>query len=362
MPASDPDKQLSSWFFDLPDDRIARRPVEPRSASRLLVVAEDGAASHHSFVDLPELLDAGTLVIVNDTRVLPARLRGRKEGTGGVVELLLLGAPGPDSAEALVKPGRRLAPGARVVLDGAKEGKADPAPIVIVGERLEGGARRLTLDGGARWPEVLLLWGALPLPPYLERPADERDDQHYQSVFASNPGAVAAPTASLHFDRGVLDALRARGVVVAPLTLHVGGGTFLPVRHENLDDHPMHEEPYFVPASTAALLVEAIESGRRILCVGTTAMRAAESWWRAGRPADGGWCRTSLFLRPGAGPQGPWSLLTNFHLPGSTLLMLVGSLRGRQFVLDCYAQAMRAGYRFYSYGDAMLWLRAAAAP
>lgn len=351
------DARLDAYDFILPEGSIARAPVEKRSEARLLVHHPDARVEHLSVSHLPSLLQPGDVLVVNDTRVLPARLFGRKlhanGETGARVEIVLLSSARLGRWTALVRPGRRLPPGTRVQLT-TREG-SDCGPTVVIGADCGDGAR--VIDLGADPERLLAQWGELPLPPYLGRAPVAADAERYQSVFGQEPGAVAAPTASLHFDPPLLDALRDRGVRIVTVTLHVGGGTFLPVRVDDLRAHHMHEEAFRVAPESAEALALALAEGRHILCVGTTSLRAVESWWRAGTPRDGRWSTTTIFLRPGDGPRGPWSLMTNFHLPRTTLLVLVASLIGRTQVLRLYDEAITRGYRFYSYGDATLLLR-----
>lgn len=343
------------YQFELPESLIARRPPVVRGDSRLMSLpGERGAPEILPFERLIDAFRGDEVLVLNDTRVIPARVRGRK-ASGGAVELFvvdLLGtdvergeAPeafaGPRRVEALLR-GKRLSPGTRLVLPGADD-------AVVVGSHGEGTfAVDLTLPSPGdvfAWLEAV---GEMPLPPYLDRPADEADRTRYQTVFARAPGAVAAPTAGLHFTDALLDALRAKGVAVTTITLHVGLGTFLPVRVDDLDAHVMHEERYDVPAATRA----ALASGRPVVAVGTTVVRALESFARDPEARS-----TRIFIRPGFEFRVVDGLVTNFHLPESTLLMLVGAFAGRERVLDAYACAVRAEMRFFSYGDAMLLRR-----
>jgi len=350
-----PDDLLASYDFELPDSSIAQAPLAERSASRMLVVGRDGgAADDRSVTDLPSLLAPGDLLVVNDTRVLPARLFARRV-TGGRAELLAVEALEDGSWACMVRPSARIKPGALLHL--TSRTRAGSGPAIVVGDRRSDGTR-IVRGVDVALAELLEEWGEMPLPPYIRRAdaPDPADRARYQTVFARAPGAVAAPTAGLHFDDLLRAALRARGVREATVTLHVGAGTFAPVRCDDLADHPMHAETYAVPAATAAAVIETLEAGRRVVAVGTTSLRSLESWHRAGRPTDGAWRSTRLFLRPGHPPQLPAALLTNFHLPRSTLLMLVASILGRARTLSLYADAIRRGYRFYSYGDCSLLL------
>lgn len=335
------------YAYELPPDRIAQAPAEPRDASRLLVVRPSGGLEDAVFRDLPRHLVPGDLLVVNDTRVVPARLRGRKE-TGGRVEVLLLTRETPDRWEALVRASKRVGTGDRVVL-------GQGAGLRVVDRRGEGRyGVRLEAEGDPL--QVVEALGEVPLPPYIRRDRpDPRDRDWYQTAFAhwEKAGSAAAPTAGLHFTPAVLGALAARGVERVPLTLHVGLGTFLPVRAESLDHHRMHREWFEVPPATASAVNRALAEGRRVVAVGTTTTRVLEHCGRGGTVEPGsGW--TDLFLRPGHEFRVVGGLLTNFHLPASTLLVLVSAFGGRERILGAYAHAVRAGYRFYSYGDAML--------
>ncbi len=343
--------RVSDFDFQLPEPLIAQAPVSPRDASRLLVLPAAGAVEHRAFTDLPDLLAEGDLLVFNDTRVLPARLLGLKEGSGGKVEMLLvepLGGELPRRWRAIGKAGKAIREGARLRF----------GELGAEVERVEGeGFYTLALDReGPALEAALAAAGRLPLPPYIRREPDAEDAERYQTIFARRPGSAAAPTAGLHFTPAILARLEARGVARTAVTLHVGPGTFLPVRAETLEGHRMHEERYEV--SEAA--VEAVEAcrarGGRVVAVGTTALRTLESAFRAGglRPGAG---RTSLFVRPGYAFGVVDRLVTNFHLPRSTLLMLVCALGGRERVLAAYAEAVACRYRFFSYGDAMLLTR-----
>ncbi len=338
------------FAYDLPQDRIAQTPVEPRDASRLLVVRREGGAWKDArFWDLPDLLEPGDLLVVNDTRVASARLRGRKE-SGGRAEVLLLAREGPDRWEALVRSSKRPRPGTRI-------GLGDGVWVEVREVRGEGlcGVR---VDAPGDPMEAVESLGEMPLPPYIRRPGpDVRDRAWYQTLFArpDGDGSAAAPTAGLHFTPEVLARLDAGGIQRAAVTLHVGLGTFLPMRAENLDEHRMHREWYRVSPETAAAVNRALDEGRRVVAVGTTVTRVLEHCGAAGRVEDGtGW--TELFVRPGHRFRVIGGLLTNFHLPESTLLVLVSAFAGREHVLAAYRHAVQAGYRFYSYGDAMLVL------
>lgn len=340
--AEDP---LADWDYDLPAERIASRPVEPRDAARLLCLARGaGAGSHRRVADLPTQLRAGDLLVANDTRVMAARLRGRRR-TGGAVELLLL-APGPGPVEALARPARRLKVGEELLLEGGDR--------ACIRERR---GRSLVVELSRPPVEVMRDQGELPLPPYLGRMADAQDAERYQTPFAGPLGAAAAPTAGLHFSEELLGRLREAGVGLGTLTLHVGVGTFRPLVEEDLLRGELHAEHFEVDVP----LVEAIRRTRakrgRVIAIGTTSARALESATPEGaripEPCTG---KTTLFIRPPYRFRCIDGLLTNFHLPRSSLLMLVAALIGRERLLAAYDEAVARGYRFYSYGDAMLLL------
>ena len=344
--------KLSDFDFDLPEDRIATRPAVPRSAARLLV-AQGGRISDATVRDLPDWLRPGDRLVLNDTRVIPARLSGqrRRDSAQGpvsaAVEVTLLEPrPGGEWA-ALLKPLRKVRIGERITF-GAGLG----AELVAVSD----GQGLLRFDlSGADFDTALAAVGAMPLPPYIaaRRPADERDREDYQTVWARAPGAVAAPTASLHFDAPLLAALAARGVAFTHVTLHVGAGTFLPVKVEDVTRHRMHAEWGRVSAQAAAEIAATRAAGGRVIAVGTTALRLIETAARGGEiaPWEG---PTDIFIYPGFDFRVADALMTNFHLPKSTLLMLVSALMGQQRIRSIYDHAVAGGYRFFSYGDASL--------
>jgi len=334
--------QRSSFHYELPPELIAQVPLSQRRASRLLVLdGATGAVSDRMFADLPKLLRAGDLLVFNDTRVLPARVIGRKP-TGGRVELLLERLLGPRSALVHLHASRKPAPGSNVELPG--------------GARARIGARRAELTEIELDRDVvpfLEAHGQTPLPPYISRAAEAADRERYQTVFARAPGAVAAPTAGLHFDAPMLDALAARGVHRAFLTLHVGAGTFAPVRTERVEDHELHAEWLDVPRATCAAVERCRARGGRVVAVGTTSVRALETAARGGKltPMSGD---SRLYIYPGYEFRVVDAMVTNFHLPESSLLMLVAAFAGLEPTLAAYRHAVAQRYRFFSYGDAML--------
>jgi len=343
----DSDPRLDPFDYVLPDGAIARFPPTDRDGGRLLrgtgLGWVDGVIG-----DMVDGFSAGDVLVVNDTRVLSARIFGRRE-TGGRVEMLLLGL-GPGPIPAMVRPSRKLAVGEVIsVVD--RDGDSTPYTATM-GPAVRGGARQVELSHPAQ--VVMDTCGRVPLPPYMDRTATAEDEERYQTVFASAPGAVAAPTASLHLTAGLLGQLKAKGVKIHMITLHVGAGTFRNLRTEDLDRGALHEEWYSVPDDTAQAIREARARGAVVTAVGTTVTRALESSaMDTGRVVSGGG-QTTLFIQPGFRFQVVDRLMTNFHLPRSSLLMLVCAFGGRDTVLAGYSEAVRRGYRFYSYGDAML--------
>ncbi|NBB51569.1 tRNA preQ1(34) S-adenosylmethionine ribosyltransferase-isomerase QueA [Rhizobium sp. CRIBSB] len=361
--------KTADFDFDLPEDCIALRPAEPRDSARLLIVRPDGL-DDRIIRDLPEFLRPGDALVFNDTRVIPARLSGVRErpnpvigGPEGetltvVVEATLHHRDAPDIWSAFMKPGKRIRPGDRIRFRPASDG-----PDVLCAEVLskaDDGLVVLRFDlSGTALDDAIREVGVMPLPPYIaaKRPEDDRDRSDYQTVFAEHDGSVAAPTAGLHFTPNLLEAIRARGVSTHAVTLHVGAGTFLPVKADDTADHRMHSEWGQVSADTAAALNAVHAAGGRIVCVGTTSLRLLES--AAGedgviRPFHGD---TAIFITPGYRFRAADVLMTNFHLPKSTLFMLVSAFAGLDVMRAAYAHAIRDGYRFYSYGDGSLLLR-----
>ena len=336
---SEPGRRVEDYDYPLPEERIAQEGVEPRDHSRLMVVERGrGVRAHARFFELPRFLRAGDLLVFNETKVIPARLVGVKEG-GARVEALLVREEAPDRWWAMVRPGRRLRPGARVRFG---ELAAEVAAVDDEGLRL------LVFSGAVR-PRLERL-GATPLPPYLHRPVDPA---RYQTVYARREGSVAAPTAGLHFTPRLLGELAAMGVEQARVVLHVGPGTFQPVKGA-IEEHRMHAERYEVPAEAAAQVNRALAEGRRVVAVGTTVVRTLESAFTPGEGVRAGAGETRLFVRPPYRFRVVGGLVTNFHLPRSTLLMLVAAFAGYEVTMAAYREALDREYRFFSLGDAML--------
>ncbi len=334
----------SDFYFDLPEELIAQDPLEERSSSRLLVLdKKTGARSHHIFRDVVSFLRKGDCLVLNDTRVIPARLLGEREGTGGHVELLLLKRTGGNVWETLVKPGKKCRPGTKLVFGDGRL-KAEILDVAEEGSRLV----HFTYEG--IFEEVLDALGEIPLPPYITH---KLQDKNYQTVYARNEGSAAAPTAGLHFTETLLEEIAAKGVKVAYVTLHVGLGTFRPVKEDNILDHHMHSEYYRISEETAAIINRTKTEGGRVICVGTTSCRTLESAADENGMVHPGGRDTDIFIYPGYRFRVLDGLITNFHLPESTLIMLVSALAGRENVLGAYEEAVREKYRFFSFGDAM---------
>jgi len=351
----DADLKISDFDYDLPPERIAQSPARPRDSSRLMVLdRQAGALAHHRFYELPDLLRADDLVVVNDTRVIPAAFTARRAG-GARIEGIFLRVLEGGLWEVLLQGRGRLREGQAVALVDAAG--AERATLQLAG-RGEGGSWHVRPPAETDAVRLLGEVGRPPLPPYIRRKGDAAalasgDREDYQTIYARRDGAVAAPTAGLHFTPRVLEGLAARGIERVAVTLHVGVGTFQPVRVERLSDHRMHEEFADISAEVAAAINRARAEGRRIVAVGTTTVRALESAaGEGGVQAGGRW--TDIFIRPPHRFRAVDTLVTNFHLPRSTLLVLVSAFAGRERIVTAYAEAMRAGYRFYSYGDAML--------
>jgi len=335
----------AAFDYDLPPDRIAQRPLADRAASKLLVLDRQTRKTRHlGFRDLPELLAPADVLVLNTSRVIPARLRGHR-ASGGPAELLLLRREVEGTWLALGHPGGKLKPGRRVTF-----GPDAEVEIVAV---LGGGLRRLRWTGSMAAEEAMARYGETPLPPYIRRPVEPGDAERYQTVYADVPGSAAAPTAGLHFTPELLAAIRARGIAVARCTLHVGLGTFKPVEVEDLDRHVMHEESFTLEPTAAMLINERRAAGGACWAVGTTVVRVLETLGRPDGTVAPGNDQTRLFIKPPFAFRVVDRLLTNFHLPRSTLLMLVAAFGGYEAVMRAYEEAIGSGYRFYSYGDAM---------
>lgn len=335
----------SDFYFDLPQELIAQDPLEDRSSSRLLVLDKTtGAVTHHIFKDIVDYLQPGDCLVLNNTKVIPARLLGEREGTGAHVEVLLLKRRQGDIWETLVKPGKKCRPGTRLVFGGG----------LLKGEVLktvEEGNRLIRFEYEGIFEEVLDKLGEMPLPPYITHKL--QDKNRYQTVYAKYEGSAAAPTAGLHFTKELLEKIKDKGVEIAYVTLHVGLGTFRPVKEENLLNHHMHSEYYQVTEMAAEQINRTKQKGGRIICVGTTSCRTIESASDKTGRVHAGCDNTEIFIYPGYQFKVLDGLITNFHLPESTLVMLVSALAGREQVLNAYAEAIREKYRFFSFGDAM---------
>jgi S-adenosylmethionine:tRNA ribosyltransferase-isomerase len=361
-----PDLQLSSYDYQLPLDRIAQNPVVPRDHSRLLVVPPQGESSHHRFYELPQLLQPGDLLVLNNTKVIPARLYGTKVGStkvgsppggGAKVEVLLIEEKQPDPKApqwlALVKPGRRLKPGAKLRFGGEGDRPLLQAKILANDPDTGGRLIQFQADANRDFWSCLEQLGEMPLPPYITQ--SQADQAQYQTIYSKALGAVAAPTAGLHFTPELMKTLESSGIDKAFVTLHVGVGTFRPVETETITDHQMHGEWVEVPPETVAKIQATQARGGRIIAVGTTAVRSLEGAAQGGK-LEAIQKKVNLFIYPGYHWQVVDGLITNFHLPKSSLMMLVSAMTGRDRLLNLYQTAIEADYRFYSFGDAMLIL------
>lgn len=337
--------RLSDFTYELPPELIAQQPLTMRDQSRFLVLhKETGRIEHRIFTDLPQYLRKGDVLVSNNTRVIPARLFGRKEQTGAAIEAVLLKRLDQNRWETLVRPGKRIKTGTRIIF---AEGLLEAEAL----EATSAGGRVLKFTYQGVFEEVLDRVGQIPLPPYIHEKLNE--PERYQTVYARHPGSAAAPTAGLHFTPGLLEEVRKIGVEWVEVLLHVGLGTFRPVKTENILEHKMHEEYYEIPEAAALSINNALAEGRRVIAVGTTAVRTLESAAGQGRVnAGSGW--TDIFIYPGYQFKVVSALITNFHLPQSTLLMLVSALAGRDKILQAYEEAVKERYRFFSFGDAML--------
>ncbi len=338
--------KTSDFYYDLPEELIAQDPLMDRSSSRLLVLDKvTGMTEHHVFRDIVNYLNAGDCLVINDTKVIPARLIGVKEDTGAKIEVLLLKRGANDVWETLVKPGRKAKPGVRISFgDGILTGEV----VDVVDE----GNRLIHFEYEGIFEEILDRLGQMPLPPYITHQLEDKD--RYNTVYAEHPGSAAAPTAGLHFTPELLEQISKKGVEIAHVTLHVGLGTFRPVKADDIEEHHMHSEFYMIDEKAAEMINRAKDRDNRVICVGTTSCRTVESAAdENGRlKACSGW--TEIFIYPGYQFKVLDCLITNFHLPESTLIMLVSALAGREHVLAAYEEAVQERYRFFSFGDAML--------
>ncbi|MBQ9851885.1 MAG: tRNA preQ1(34) S-adenosylmethionine ribosyltransferase-isomerase QueA [Ruminiclostridium sp.] len=337
--------KTSDFYYDLPPELIAQTPIQQRDASRLLTLNKNtGETEHHHFYELPKFLRPGDCLVLNNSRVLPARLIGKREPGGGACEVMLLIDRGDKVWECLVRPGKKLRPGTRLSF-------GDGKLTAEVTEVLEGGNRLVRFEYEGIFLEILEQLGKMPLPPYIK--AELQDAERYQTVYSKEVGSAAAPTAGLHFTKELLEEIQSMGVRVCYVTLHVGLGTFRPVKVEDVNNHEMHSEYCMISAETAEVINRTKREGGRVICVGTTSCRTIESW----AAEDGtlketaGW--TNIFIYPGYRFKVLDCLVTNFHLPESTLIMLISALAGRDNVLAAYEEAVKERYRFFSFGDAM---------
>ena len=337
--------KTSDFYYDLPEELIAQTPIAQRDTSRLMTVSrQDGRVEHHHFYELPDFLKAGDCLILNNSRVLPARLLGQRLPGGGACEVLLLIDRGDKTWECLVRPGRKMRTGAKLSFgDGTLTAE-------VIGE-VEGGNRLVRFDYDGIFLEVLERLGKMPLPPYIKEELQDRE--RYQTVYSKVVGSAAAPTAGLHFTPELLKKIEESGIGIGYVTLHVGLGTFRPVKEEEITDHEMHSEFCMIPQETADLINRTKANGGRVICVGTTSCRTLESWANedGSMEAKAGW--TNIYIYPGYRFKVMDGLVTNFHLPESTLIMLVSAFAGREEVLAAYKEAVRERYRFFSFGDAM---------
>ncbi len=338
--------QKSDFYFDLPEELIAQDPLEDRSSSRLLVLdKETGETSHHIFKEVINYLNPGDCLVLNNTKVIPARLIGHKEDTGAAIEVLLLKRKENDIWETLVKPGKKCKPGTKIVFG---EGLLHATVL----ETVEDGNRLIRFSYEGIFEEILDRLGEMPLPPYITHKL--QDKNRYQTVYAKYEGSAAAPTAGLHFTKELLQQIEEKGIDIAYVTLHVGLGTFRPVKVDNILEHHMHSEFYQVTKEAADKINKAKKEGHRVICVGTTSCRTVESAADENGMVKEGCDNTEIFIYPGYKFKVLDALITNFHLPESTLVMLVSALAGREHILNAYQEAIREKYRFFSFGDAML--------
>ncbi len=349
--------KTSDFYYDLPEELIAQDPLADRSSSRLMHLDPvTGKVTHDTFKNVINYLMPGDTLVINDTKVIPARLYGVREGTLGKVEILLLVRKSADTWECLVKPGKKCKVGTRILF-GSPDGTADNCPLIgEITDIVEEGNRLIRFLFDGIFEEVLDSLGEMPLPPYIHHKLKDRS--RYNTVYAEHDGSAAAPTAGLHFTKELLTDIENKGINIAHVTLHVGLGTFRPVKVDDVNNHHMHSEFFIVPEETAKIVNKTKESGHRVICVGTTSCRTIES--AAEKSADGSWHLapksgwTQIFIYPGYEFKIMQGLITNFHLPESTLVMLVSAFAGREHVLAAYEEAVREKYRFFSFGDAMI--------
>lgn len=340
--------KTSDFYFDLPEELIAQEPLADRASSRLLVVdKETENVEHRHFRDIQEYLRAGDCLVINDTRVLPARLFGERVGTGARIEILLLVRKSIDTWEVLVRPGKKARPGDKISF-------GDGKLIAEILETIEGGNRIIRFQYDGVFESILDELGEMPLPPYITHRLE--DKERYQTVYAKHDGSAAAPTAGLHFTPELLEEIQQMGVKIAHVTLHVGLGTFRPVKVENILEHEMHSEYYVVEESQAAIINDARKNGGRIIAVGTTSTRTLESVTDLDGVVHAGSGWTKIFIYPGYTFHAIDGMITNFHLPESTLIMLISALMGKELILRVYQEAVKERYRFFSFGDACLFL------
>lgn len=337
--------KTSDFYYDLPQELIAQDPLEDRSSSRLMLLdKETGEFSHKVFRDIIDYLQPGDCLVLNNTKVIPARIIGEREGTGARIELLLLKRKSGDVWETLVKPGKKAKPGTKISFGGG-------LLHAVVEEVVEDGNRLVRFEYEGIFEEILDQLGQMPLPPYITH--ELKDKNRYQTVYARYEGSAAAPTAGLHFTKELLEQIKEKGVAVAGVTLHVGLGTFRPVKVEDVTKHHMHEEFYQVTEEAAALINQTKKQGGRVVCVGTTSCRTIESASDEAGVVHAGSGNTGIFIYPGYRFKVLDALITNFHLPESTLLMLVSALAGKEHIMNAYEEAVKEKYRFFSFGDAM---------
>mgnify|MGYP000295572144 CR=1 FL=1 len=338
--------KTSDFYFDLPEELIAQEPLADRASSRLMVVHKDsGKREHRHFRDIKEYLRAGDCLVINNTKVLPARLYGERVGTGAAMEILLLVRKDMDTWEVLVRPGKKARPGDRISFGGGKL-------IAEVLEVIEGGNRIIKFEYEGVFENILEELGEMPLPPYITHKLEDKN--RYQTVYAKNEGSAAAPTAGLHFTKELLEKVKEKGVNIAHVTLHVGLGTFRPVKVDDVESHHMHSEFYIVEEDQAKLINDTKKAGKRVIAVGTTSCRTLESATGEDGILKSGSGWTEIFIYPGYHFKMIDALITNFHLPESTLVMLVSALAGKENIMHAYETAVQEKYRFFSFGDAMI--------